>query len=656
MSHPFTSTNDFTFRPPQPPSNTSSRPGTSTTELDFTFDEAALLNESAHMMFGSSGNSRTIRPSGPRDFESSASRASARVLNDDDDDGEDRFFFSGMGPFESSSVGEGSSRPMQQTPAQEPRRKEPSFVIDLTSPYVAASGSNGSSAGSSGSSRAPPKKVPAIERRTSVESNAARLEDPFGSNSNPFARGGLSSASMMPSWELFQFSSGSEVAPYLLEDDEDVGNRFSFGAGSSSSPFTVASSSFSGGNNKTFSFGANNGSSSSGSGSTALFSRESNVRDPRGPQSSQFEIFDSEENDPFRNPLVNRNEPRISFNQPSSSSLGSSSPSSSSSSRRLAKPRTARPSSSSTPSRQRTRPSHLQPQPRNPLPNLPSTYSSSSTSFSRSTPLAPITIDDDSDLEPADLDLIQQLHEQDRLQQQPDPTLDLDLILAQQLQREEEEAAAAAASSRFSPERGAYARGGRLPTLPQQRDFGVDDETPVDRLMRRLRAEHYLRDMHRDVMGRRNGHPADDDSDDDENVPERELFFRLMEMQMLGGVEDPFPLAAGLGGGGREREEEDAATYESLLSLAEEVGPAVNLGATEEEIGALPRRVLKRKDALLEGGGEAQRCAICLEEFAVGDEVVGVARCLHFFHGTCGGEWFKRSKKCPTCRVDITEG
>ncbi|KAJ3210368.1 hypothetical protein HDU67_005360 [Dinochytrium kinnereticum] len=251
--------------------------------------------------------------------------------------------------------------------------------------------------------------------------------------------------------------------------------------------------------------------------------------------------------------------------------------------------------------------------------------------------------------------------------QEDEARADLDAILSAQLQREEEENLRSTygfeddltelSFTSASPRRGfgGMFGAGRLPSLPVTQgagsamSFGFDDETPVDRLMRRLRAQSYLETMHREVMGGEEGESSS-----------AELILRLMEAQTDFGRDtddgDMSAIMDGILGGPARFEGEDSATYESLLSLAEEVGPAVSRGAPPAVVARLPRRVLERGDRLLgRGAVVAEQCAICLEEFKRGDKVMMLHGCSHQFHDECGGKWFEMSKQCPTCRVDFTE-
>ncbi|OEL36221.1 hypothetical protein BAE44_0002766 [Dichanthelium oligosanthes] len=50
---------------------------------------------------------------------------------------------------------------------------------------------------------------------------------------------------------------------------------------------------------------------------------------------------------------------------------------------------------------------------------------------------------------------------------------------------------------------------------------------------------------------------------------------------------------------------------------------------------------------------KADRCAICLSEYAVGDELVRVVpACGHFFHAEYGVDgWLRARRTCPLCRA-----
>mmetsp|Transcript_135840 Transcript_135840/g.421983 ORF Transcript_135840/g.421983 Transcript_135840/m.421983 type:complete len:150 (-) Transcript_135840:187-636(-) len=66
-----------------------------------------------------------------------------------------------------------------------------------------------------------------------------------------------------------------------------------------------------------------------------------------------------------------------------------------------------------------------------------------------------------------------------------------------------------------------------------------------------------------------------------------------------------------------------------------------------EVLSALPR---SRWDAAAQGDTE---CALCLEEYTQGEEVLKLP-CGHLFHETCVGPWFAKSLLCPLCQREAS--
>ncbi|KAF8681661.1 hypothetical protein HU200_045081 [Digitaria exilis] len=71
----------------------------------------------------------------------------------------------------------------------------------------------------------------------------------------------------------------------------------------------------------------------------------------------------------------------------------------------------------------------------------------------------------------------------------------------------------------------------------------------------------------------------------------------------------------------------------------------------ERALGAATITTYERAAAGLEGKA-ADVCAICLSEYAGGDELVRVVpACGHFFHAGCGVDaWLRARQTCPLCR------
>ncbi|CAM9394011.1 unnamed protein product [Ectocarpus sp. 12 AP-2014] len=91
----------------------------------------------------------------------------------------------------------------------------------------------------------------------------------------------------------------------------------------------------------------------------------------------------------------------------------------------------------------------------------------------------------------------------------------------------------------------------------------------------------------------------------------------------------------------------DENDFETLLALDEAGGEggrccAGGKGLAEEAMEA----VLQTGTAA--GARLEESCAVCMEEFGLGDEI-SVLPCLHAFHGACIRKWLLMRNRCPTC-------
>ena len=86
-------------------------------------------------------------------------------------------------------------------------------------------------------------------------------------------------------------------------------------------------------------------------------------------------------------------------------------------------------------------------------------------------------------------------------------------------------------------------------------------------------------------------------------------------------------------------------------------GAAVHDGDVESALGAATVTTYERAAGAPPApeGKAADRCAICLSEYAGGDELVRVLpACGHFFHAECGIDWWLRRRgTCPYCRAEL---
>lgn len=50
---------------------------------------------------------------------------------------------------------------------------------------------------------------------------------------------------------------------------------------------------------------------------------------------------------------------------------------------------------------------------------------------------------------------------------------------------------------------------------------------------------------------------------------------------------------------------------------------------------------------------EAETCAVCLEEYQKGGEMIKLTACKHIFCENCITTWLKTNTTCPLCRTDV---
>lgn len=73
--------------------------------------------------------------------------------------------------------------------------------------------------------------------------------------------------------------------------------------------------------------------------------------------------------------------------------------------------------------------------------------------------------------------------------------------------------------------------------------------------------------------------------------------------------------------------------------------PASNKGLKKKILRSLPKYTFTAEFA-----AQFSDCAICLAEFAVGDEIRVLPQCGHGFHVSCIDTWFRSHSSCPSCR------
>ncbi|XP_071735343.1 RING-H2 finger protein ATL8-like [Rutidosis leptorrhynchoides] len=80
--------------------------------------------------------------------------------------------------------------------------------------------------------------------------------------------------------------------------------------------------------------------------------------------------------------------------------------------------------------------------------------------------------------------------------------------------------------------------------------------------------------------------------------------------------------------------------------------PTANKGIKKKIVEALPKFVYEKEKHSGEDTGKlaAVDCAICLSEYADGDEIRVLPQCGHGFHVGCIDLWLSSHSSCPTCR------
>ncbi|OIW14773.1 hypothetical protein TanjilG_05394 [Lupinus angustifolius] len=77
--------------------------------------------------------------------------------------------------------------------------------------------------------------------------------------------------------------------------------------------------------------------------------------------------------------------------------------------------------------------------------------------------------------------------------------------------------------------------------------------------------------------------------------------------------------------------------------------PSSNKGVNKKVLRSLPKLTATAEYAV-----KLSDCAICLTEFAAGEEIRVLPHCGHGFHVTCIDTWLKSNSSCPSCRQVLT--
>lgn len=91
--------------------------------------------------------------------------------------------------------------------------------------------------------------------------------------------------------------------------------------------------------------------------------------------------------------------------------------------------------------------------------------------------------------------------------------------------------------------------------------------------------------------------------------------------------------------------------YERLLALD---NANERRGVSADALRRMPRSAWceSSNDGESSRGEDNVRCAICLEDYGVGESLRHLP-CLHSYHGGCVDRWFEHSVECPVCKCDV---
>ncbi|MCD7463580.1 RING-H2 finger protein atl80 [Datura stramonium] len=77
--------------------------------------------------------------------------------------------------------------------------------------------------------------------------------------------------------------------------------------------------------------------------------------------------------------------------------------------------------------------------------------------------------------------------------------------------------------------------------------------------------------------------------------------------------------------------------------------PSANKGLKKKVLQSLPKFTYD-PSSTANGAPSTAECAICLAEYAVGDEIRVLPQCGHSFHLQCIDTWLGSHSSCPSCR------
>eukprot|EP01012_Entosiphon_sulcatum_P053443 TRINITY_DN73556_c0_g1_i1.p1 TRINITY_DN73556_c0_g1~~TRINITY_DN73556_c0_g1_i1.p1 ORF type:complete len:307 (+),score=48.48 TRINITY_DN73556_c0_g1_i1:53-922(+) len=102
----------------------------------------------------------------------------------------------------------------------------------------------------------------------------------------------------------------------------------------------------------------------------------------------------------------------------------------------------------------------------------------------------------------------------------------------------------------------------------------------------------------------------------------------------------------------REHPDTDQMSYDQLLALCNEIGPAQR-EVTHERLNAATLLDILTEEMAQTLNGKEEKCEVCQDEFAAGQEIRRL-ECLHVYHTACIDQWLRNCKSnCPICKLDV---
>ena len=99
--------------------------------------------------------------------------------------------------------------------------------------------------------------------------------------------------------------------------------------------------------------------------------------------------------------------------------------------------------------------------------------------------------------------------------------------------------------------------------------------------------------------------------------------------------------------------QEAVAVQQQLAALYDHAGKSGATGLSEEGLKTLPIVECDKSRLLLLAGRDHSTCAICHEDYQIGQELRKLPGCDHTYHASCIGHWLRIKAACPMCNQKV---